>query len=179
MKTHISKLVHSADFELRRINSIHHLLSTDTTKILVSSFVLLCLDYCNFLLSGCPQYLINKLQTVQNNVVCLVLRVLRTDHISPCLASLHWLPTDSQIQYKVMSLYYNCINSTVYLTELLKVYKPTNHKRSSSDNSFLCLPSVCIQLLGQRSFSYAAPSVWNSLPCKVKSSNTLHLLNHL
>ena len=125
------------------------------------------------LLSGCPHYLINKLQTVQNNAVCLVLRVSRTDHISPHLASLHWLPTDSQRQYKVISLCYTSINSTVCLTELLKVDKPTNHKHSYSDTSFLCLPSVCMQLLGQRKFSYAAPSVWNSLPCKVRSSNTL------
>ena len=36
MKTHISNLVRSANFELRRISSIRHLLSTDATKTLVS-----------------------------------------------------------------------------------------------------------------------------------------------
>ena len=44
---------------------------------------------------------------------------------------------------------------------------------SSSDTSVLCLPSVCMHSLGQISFSYAALSVWNSLPCKVRSSDTL------
>ena len=96
MKTHVSNLVHSATFELRRISSIHHLLSRDATKTLVSAFVL----------------------------SRLVLRVSKTDHISPHLASLHWLPIDSRIQYKLSSLCYNCLNSTApdYLTELLRIY---------------------------------------------------------
>ena len=63
---------------------------------------------------------------------------ISTDHISPHLASLHWLHIDSQIQYKLSSLCYNCLNSTApdYLTEL-KIYKPTHQLRSSSDTSIL------------------------------------------
>ena len=62
MKTHVSNLVRSANFELRHISSIRHLLSTDATKILVSAFVFSHLDYCSSLRFGCPQYLLNKLQ---------------------------------------------------------------------------------------------------------------------
>ena len=36
-----------------------------------------------------------------------------------------------------------------------------------------CLPSVRTRSLGQRSFSLAVPSVWNTLPYEIKSSNTL------
>ena len=113
------------------------------------------------LLFGCPQYLLNKPQKVQNNAACLVLRVSETDHISPHLASLHWLPIDSWIQHKLSSLCYNCPNSTApnYLTELLRVYKPTLQLRSSSDTSILCIPTVHTHSLGQRSFSYAALAV--------------------
>ena len=59
-----------------------------------------------------------------------------------------------------------------YLTEL-NVYQPTRQLRSSSDTSILCFPSVRTHSLGQRSCSYAALSVLNSLPCKIRSSNTL------
>ena len=55
--------------------SVRRLLSTDLTKTLVSSFVLSQIDYCNSLLYGCPQYLFNKLQKVQNNAARLVTRV--------------------------------------------------------------------------------------------------------
>ena len=125
MKTQsVSNQVRSAYFELRRISSIRHLLSTDTTKTLVSAYVLSRLDYWFSLLFGCPQYLLNKLQKVQNNAARLVSRVSKTDHISPHLASLHWLPIDSRIQYKLSFLCYNCLNSTApdYLNELLRIF---------------------------------------------------------
>ena len=161
MKTHVSNLVRSANFELRCISSIYHLLSTYAKKTLVSAFVLSHLDYCNSLLFGCPQYLLNKLQKVQNNAAHLVLKVSKMDHISPHLASLHWLPIGSRIQYKLSSLCYNCLNSTDpdYLTELLRIYKPTRQLRSSSDTSILCIPTACTHSLGQRSFSCAAQTV--------------------
>ena len=68
MKTHISNLIRSANFELRRISSIRHLLSTDAGLILVSAFALSCLDYCNSLWSGCPRYLLNKVQQVRKTL---------------------------------------------------------------------------------------------------------------
>ena len=82
MKTQVSNLVRSANFELRRIRSIRHLLSTDAINNLVSGFVLSGLDHCNSLFSGCPQYLLNKLQEVQNNAARLVPRASKADHIS-------------------------------------------------------------------------------------------------
>ena len=146
---YVFNLVRSANFELRRVSSIHHLLSTDATKILVSAFVLSLLDYCKSFLSGCSQYIINKPQKVQNNAARLLLRVSQTDHISPHLASLHWLPIDSRIQYKLSSLCYNCLNSTApgYLAELLRIFMPTRQLRSSSDTSILCIPTVRTHLV--------------------------------
>ena len=49
MKTQVSNLVRSTNFELRRNGSIRHLLSTYATKTLVSTVVLSRLDYCNSL----------------------------------------------------------------------------------------------------------------------------------
>ena len=68
------------------------------------------------LLFGCPQYLLNKLQKVQNNGARLVLRVSKTDHISLHLASLRWLPTDSRRQYKLSSLCYIIASTQLLLT---------------------------------------------------------------
>ena len=99
MKTQVSSLVRSAYFELRPISVIRHLSPTDATKNLVSAFVLSHFDYCHSLLSGCPMYLLNKLQKVQNNAACLVLIISITDHFSRHLTSLHWLLIDSRMQY--------------------------------------------------------------------------------
>ena len=104
------------------------------------------LDYCKSPLSGSPQYLLNKIQKVQNNTACFVLRVLQTGHISSYIL----LRTDQWIQYKLAS---QCLNSTDpgYLPEL-KIYKPTRQLCSSSNTSVLCLPFVHRHSLGHRSF---------------------------
>ena len=43
--------------------------------------VLSKLDYCNSLLSGCPLYILRRLQKVQNSEVKLVFKLRRRDHV--------------------------------------------------------------------------------------------------
>ena len=125
--------------KLCRINSIRHHLSVQATKTLVSAFVLSRLDFCNFLLSGCPQYLLNRLQKVRNIAARLFLKALlkapRTDHITPHLRTLNWLPIDARIKYKLCSLCFGAITSTgpVYLSDLLKIYTSSRQLRCSAD----------------------------------------------
>ena len=75
MKKQVIDLVRTANFELRRTNSIRHHLSVEVTQKLVLAFVMSRLDYCNSLHYVCPQYLINRLQRVQNNAARLILKV--------------------------------------------------------------------------------------------------------
>ena len=121
MTAHIVNLIRTAAFGLCRINSIRHYFSVQATKTLVSAFVLLRLDYCNSVLSGCPQYLLNRPQKIQNNATRLILKALKTKQITPHLRTLHWLPIDARIRYKIHSLCFGAITSTgpVYLSDLL------------------------------------------------------------
>ena len=116
----------------------------------------------------------SKQQKVQNNAARAFPQEFPKLTISS-VASLNWLPIDSCIQCKFTSLCCNCLNDNAtalgYLTELLKVYKPTQQLGSSSDTSILYLFSVHMHSLGQRSFS--APSVCDGLSCKVRSTSTL------
>ena len=102
MKLHINNVCWLAYSELRLISTIWHLLSVDSTKMLVSAFVFARLDYCNSLLSGCPKHL-EKLQKVQNSVARLVLKALTWD-VSPLLRTLHWLPIQAHTKLSTLSL---------------------------------------------------------------------------
>ena len=94
---------------------------------------------------------------------------------STTLASLHWLPIDSRIKYKLACICYNSMstNSPPYLSDLLTVYTASRQLRSCSDNSVLRRPSVRTVSYGQRSFAYSAPSAWNALPQQVRSSDSV------
>ena len=143
-KNQVLNLVRTANFELRRTNSIRHHLSVEVTQKLVLAFVMSRLDYCNSLLYGCPQYLINRIQKVENNAAPLILRVPKTDHITPHLQTLHWLPVNATIQFNTCSLCFNVMNSSgpQYFADLFKIYAPSRQLCSSADTCTLCIPSV-------------------------------------
>ena len=63
LKEQVNKLCQLAYLEIRKIGSIRQYLSVEATKTLVSSLVPSRLDYCNALLAGFPQVLLNKIQS--------------------------------------------------------------------------------------------------------------------
>ena len=106
VKQQISKVCQSTHLELRRISSLRHVLTDKATKALVTSLVLSRLDYCNSLLSGMPQQLIEKLQKVQNCSATVLFKTSKRTHASPLLTKLQWLPVAQRIEYKVSSKCY-------------------------------------------------------------------------
>jgi hypothetical protein len=174
-KQQVTNICRSAYIELRKISSVRHLLSTEATKTLVCAFIFSKLDYCNSLLAGLPQYLIDRLQRIQNNAARLVCRSSKFDHISPLLHSLHWLPISHRIDYKISSLTYSAVCGTgpEYLSELISIYTPSRSLRSSSDTRILRIPSVRTKSYGQRSFSYQAPTTWNNLPVSLRHAESV------
>jgi len=68
-----------------------------TLQLPVHAFVTSRLDNCNVLLSGCPKNSLKSLRLIQNAAARDQMRISRRDHISPDLASLHWLPVKLRI----------------------------------------------------------------------------------
>ena len=175
LDAHISHICRTAYFAIRQISSLRQYLTLQATKILVCAFVLSRLDYCNSLLSGCFQYHIEKLQKIQNAAARLVTRTRKRDHITPILHSLHWLPIRARIEYKLSVLCHNFFSGTcpLYLSDCLFIYSPSRNLRSSSDTRVLIKPSVRTKSFGERSFSFCAPTVWNSLPYHIRHIDSL------
>ena len=74
MASHITKLCASSFYYIYNIRRIRKYLSRQSTEILVHAFITSCLDYCNGLLYGLPDCLLNKLQRVQNACARLIFR---------------------------------------------------------------------------------------------------------
>ena len=66
MSKHITKICTSSFFYLYKIRRIRNYLSQTSTETLIYTFVSSRLNYCNSLLYGLPDSLLNKLQSVQN-----------------------------------------------------------------------------------------------------------------
>jgi hypothetical protein len=174
MNTQVRNAVRSANFALRNIGRIRSFLDNESTKKMVHAFVSSRIDYCNSLLYGVPDSLLMHLQRLQNSAARLVSRVKRTDHITPVLRSLHWLPIRQRIAYKILVTTHKAIHddAPIYLTDLIEVYKPKRSLRSASSCS-LVSPKFNTVTYGARAFSVASATLWNQLPHEIRDCDIL------
>ena len=135
-----------------------------------TSCVLSSLDYCNSILMGTPNSVIQPMQKVQNTAARLVLRAPRHQNSTPLLQQLHWLPISERIKYKTACMCYNEITGSApsYLSELLHLYSPSRSLRSSSDTRILKIQWFNRKTLGFRTFSHFGPHIWNNLPKDIR-----------
>ena len=84
----------------------------------------------------------------------------RTEHTTPFLRMLQWLPISSRIAYKIDSICHTSLTIAYpkYLSELLTVYTPVRPLRSSSDPNVLNVATTRIKSYGQQTFAYQVPS---------------------
>ena len=108
--------------------------------------------------------------------LCLECKATKSDYIHLILEILHWLPVTHRIQYKISTICFSSISGTApqYLSDLLqdKTVTPARQFRSASDTRTFVTPRVNIKTFGERSFSYAGPSVWNNLPQTLRHSDS-------
>ena len=157
MTIHVSAVVKSVYFHIRKLRSVKRYLSRNSVKTLVQCFVISRLDYCNSLLFGIPQESLDKLQKAQNAAAKLIYGLNKYDHVTEILKALHWLPVRYRIQYKIALITVKTLHGDgpQYLAELLTPLGEDNRLRSSSKN-MLKVPKSKLKYGGDRSFSVAA-----------------------
>ena len=140
---------------------------------LCHAFITSRIDNLNSLLFKIPEYQLHKLQLVQNSVARLIKRLKRSDHITPALLELHWLPIPERIQYKILLLVYKCLiqKAPSYLTSMIHPYQPTRSLRSSSQH--LLQEVKTSKRYGERAFAVCGPMLWNSLPLHIRQSDSV------
>ena len=171
---HVNHITKTAFFHLRNIARLRPNLSTTAAATLIHAFISSRLDYCNGLLYGTTNKVLKKLQYVQNSAARLLTGTRSREHITPVLRELHWLPIKHRINYKILLITYKALNSLAppYLADLLHHHAPSRFLRSNSAN-LLQVPRTERRTWGDRAFSVAAPTLWNSLPSHIKVSPTL------
>ena len=174
MRDHVNNIIKKSYLEIKRIKNVRQFLNENTTALLVNSLVLSKIDYCNALLVNMSIEQLKRLQRVQNNAARLVLKRNKFCSSKPLLIQLHWLPVESRIKYKICTTVFKILNSQApqYLSDLVKNYCPARCLRSSNDPNLLVKHKTS-RKIGERSFQYAAPHFWNSLPKTIRQIDSL------
>ena len=173
MDKFITKKCQSAIYYLQCISRIKKFLSIDAKRSLIHAFVTSRLDYANSLLYGSSQSSLARLQKIQNYAARIITGTKRSDHITPILKQLHWLPISKRIDFKILIHTFNSINGSApsYLSDLLEPYSSIRHLRSNNEQ--LLKEHLCKTNYGSSSFKNAAPVLWNKLPLHLKSSDSI------
>ena len=109
----------------------------------------------------------SHLQQIQNYAARVILCPPNSSSITTHLKSLHWLPVKVRSTYIIACLCYHCQSNTApsYVTDML--HKKPSHTRKARSSSctmmLLNTPAHSKATLGDRSFSFASSSVWNSI----------------
>ena len=104
MVPHVMAICKSSFFHLRNIGLICKFITLEATTLLIHAFVTSKLDYCNSLLYGLPNYLLKRLQHVQNAAARLLTLSPKYVHITPILIQLQWLPIQTLLSLRFFSL---------------------------------------------------------------------------
>ena len=132
-------------------------------------------DYGNSLFAGLPACDITGLQSVQNAAARLFGGISMFESVHPVFIDvLHWLPVGERITFKVSLLTYKALHGLTpsYLTDMLVpvASNPALCQNRSADRGNLVVPRVKNTSYGYHSFSIAAPRLWNTLLCELRSS---------
>ena len=147
---------------------------------LVHSGILSKVDYCNSLYVFLPKTQTKHLQKLINSSVRFIFHITgkdRMEHITPRLQELHFLPIEYRVKFKICLMVYKSLNnkSPIYIQELIKLREPNLNTflRIDKDKLILAYTAPAKQDYKNRSFSYAAPQLWNTLPYNIRDSQSV------
>ena len=96
--------------------------------------------------------------------------------ITPVLRELHWLPVKYRINFKILLLIFKALHGIApsYISDLIKVKHNTRYSLRSNEGVCLMHPKGRMKKsFEDRSFSVAAPTLWNNLPASLRSMSSI------
>ena len=116
-----------------------------------------------FLATVSPDCRKSKAQQLRSSLV-----ETRTDHVTPLLKELHWLPLPQRYIIETMQLIFKTLNGQgpMYLKELLPRKSNRKDLRSSAEGFLDVLRTYA--MYGDRAFSVFCPRHWNDLPPDIR-----------
>ena len=105
----------------------------------------------------------------QNAAARLVAGSRRSDHITPVLRPLHWLPVRRRIEFKLALLIHKSLNGSTprYLSDDCQLVSDVGRRRLRSSDVSTCVVPRTHTGFGDRAFQVVGPRLWNSLPCRL------------
>jgi hypothetical protein len=151
---------------LRRIKKI----VPKTTLIKVYNAIILPhFDYCSLVWDNCSDYLIDKLQKLQNRAARVITSKTYETRSCDVLKELQWQPLKERLKHKKLFFMHKIRNNKLPIstTNMFDIKTNLRYNLRSNNRDFsLDKPNTNFM---KKIISYAASSAWNNLPPEAKS----------
>ena len=174
MEEQVSRTVRAGFLQLRRIGHIRRSLDDTVCAKVINATVTARLDFQNALLAGSHLCVLKPLQKMQNQAARMLKKTSRTDHITPVLRELHWLPVKERTDFKLLVQVQKAVHDTKapeYLREMFSLYQAPRQLRSTDDPYTLTVNRVN-RHEGERCASHYGAALWNTLPADLRCAMT-------
>ncbi len=156
------------------LGRIRKKIDLETTKTLYTSLVLPHFDYCSSILFSNNKEIQNKLQILQNNGMCIILKQNRYTPIENMIRRLEWMTVEQRIVFNVMILIFKIKEKIypAYLSSLLVYVADAQPYNLRNHQNFR--PERCNKANNQNSIFYRELQIFNDLPTQLKTETNLN-----
>ena len=170
-KPHIDNIVRSCNLAIHNLYVAKEYLTRDVLVSTVIHEVFSKIDYCNALFLSLPKQQLYRLQKLINRCARLIFSAPRRAHVTHMLRSLHWLPIGPRIDFKILTLTFKALvyHQPRYINDVLKV---------SHRGLFVQSFALGGHRFADRSFTHAAPALFNKLPSSVRNSPSVEVFKN-
>ena len=138
--------------------------------MLVKTFIISRIDYCNSLYACLPHYLLHRLERLLNACIRFIFNILIFNHnLLLYYFNSYILPIEYCIKYKSCLTVHKILNNLLpkYLTNLVIVYKLLKENLRSGKDNWIINTTHHIS----KTISHQMCLIWNSLPKSLQSFN--------
>ena len=167
--SHINSLICKAYGLLKNLYANRYCLNKKIKIMLCNSLVLSLFNYCDIVYGPCLDLITStRIQKVQNSCIRLIFGLRRREHVSTFINEIKWLKMHYRREHHIATFTHKLLlNQTpTYLIEKL-IARHQVHSRNLRYINQLTIPQH-ISAFYERSFSYYAVTVSNSLPDDIK-----------
>ena len=150
-------------FKLTKLRNLRSFLSYDHKIMLLKTFIISRIDYCNSLYACLLHYLLRRLERLLNTCIRSIFNISIFNHnLLSYYFNSHILPIEYRIKYKLCLTVYKILNnlSRKYLTNLVIVYKPLKKNLRSGKDNWI----INTRHHSSKAISHQMCLIWNSLP---------------
>ena len=159
LKDHSARTTATCFGILRQIRSIRRSVPRRVLTKLIVSLVHSRLYYCSSFLAGSSDSLLRPFQSVLNSCARLIFNIRLSEHVSPTLKELRWLPVKQRVLLRLVTIVHRCLSGRAppYLISLLSRTSDLTSRRRlrSSSSNKLAVPRTKRRTFGDRSFPVA------------------------